>query len=417
MMRGRPLKAVDPDASAAAKLGADLRALRVERDLTLTQLGDKIGFSTQYISGAELARTTVSARFVAACDRVLGAGGALVALLPDVVWEKELRRQQRSNARDRLALSPRPASGHGEGGNHLNPTDRRGLMDAGALGPDTAVAPAAARAIDPALPGHLKSLLAILGAHDAAYGPREVLGTVRRELRVIAGDREVARGNLRTELMRDEARWTIYAAWLCEDTGDRRGRAALLERAVRLAREADHPDLMAWARARQAQWTDPPRAIRLAEAALRTPCAGAHTRALCAVRAAHAHAPMADADTTARLLAEAHTLAAQQSASPPLPVDMPLSGFLVRCWEARCWALLEPAKGVALYDDLLRDWPRAVGRRDGGLYQARLAIACAACGRLDRARAEGRKALTTARATQSATAARELRQLHDFLRS
>jgi transcriptional regulator with XRE-family HTH domain len=420
MMRGRPLKAVDPDASAAAKLGADLRALRVERELTLTQLGDKIGFSTQYISGAELARTTVSARFVAACDRVLGADGALVALLPDVVWEKELRRQQRSNARARLAPSLRPASGHGEGGDDVNPTSRHGLVDAGAsaaLGLGTAVAPAAGRAIDPALPGHLKSLLAILGAHDAAYGPRDVLGTVRRELQVIARDREVARGDLRTDLMRVEARWTIYAAWLCEDTADSRGRVALLDRAVQMAREADHPDLMAWARARQAQWTDPPRAIRLAEAALRTPRAGAHTRALCAVRAAYAHARIADADTTARLLAEAHELAVQQSASPPLPADTPLSGFLVRCWEARCWALLEPAEGVALYDSLLRDWPHAVGRRDRSLYQARLAIACAASRQLDRARAEGRKALMTARATQSATAARELRQLHDLLRS
>jgi transcriptional regulator with XRE-family HTH domain len=419
MMRGRPLKAVDPDASAAAKLGADLRALRVERELTLTQLGDKIGFSTQYISGAELARTTVSARFVAACDRVLGADGALVALLPDVVWEKELRRQERSNARAGLAPSSRGASGHGEG-DHLDPTDRRGLVDAGvaaSLGPGIAVAPAAARAIDPALPRHLKSLLAILGAHDATYGPREVLGTVRRELQVIAGHRQAARGDLRTDLMRVEARWTIYAAWLCEDSADRRARAELVDRALHLAREADHPDLVAWARARQAQWTDPPRAIRLAEAALRTPRADAHTRALCAVRAAYAHARIADVDTTARLLAAAHTLAAQQSASPPLPADTPLSGFLVRCWEARCWAELEPAKGVALYDDLLRDWPHAVGRRDGSLYQSRLAIACAASGQLDRARAEGRKALATARATQSATAARELRQLHDLLRS
>jgi hypothetical protein len=66
MITGGPLKAVDPDASAAARLGADLRALRVERELTLIQLGDKIGFSAQYISGAELARATVSARFVAA---------------------------------------------------------------------------------------------------------------------------------------------------------------------------------------------------------------------------------------------------------------------------------------------------------------------------------------------------------------
>jgi transcriptional regulator with XRE-family HTH domain len=111
MMAGRPLKVVDPDASAAARLGADLRALRVERELTLSELGDKIGFSAQYISGAELARTTVSARFVAACDRALGADGALVALLPDVVWEKELRRQERSNARQRLAPSCDPRAG------------------------------------------------------------------------------------------------------------------------------------------------------------------------------------------------------------------------------------------------------------------------------------------------------------------
>lgn len=45
MMAGRPPKAVNPDASAAAKLGADLRALRVERELTLNELGEKIGFS------------------------------------------------------------------------------------------------------------------------------------------------------------------------------------------------------------------------------------------------------------------------------------------------------------------------------------------------------------------------------------
>jgi hypothetical protein len=180
MMAGRPLKAVDPDASAAARLGAELRARRVERDLTLTRLGDKIGFSAQYISDAKLARTTVSARLVAACDRVLEADGALVALLPDVVWEKERRRQERSSARQRLAPSPRPASGHGEGGGRLNPTDRRALADAGtvaALTPGTTAVPTAARAIDPALPGHWTSLLAILGAHDAAYGPRAVLDT------------------------------------------------------------------------------------------------------------------------------------------------------------------------------------------------------------------------------------------------
>jgi hypothetical protein len=86
----------------------------------------------------------------------------------------------------------------------------------------------------------------------------------------------------------------------------------------------------------------------------------------------------------------------------------------VRCWQARCWAALSPARDVALYDSVLRDWPR--GRtRDGGLYLARLATACADVGELDRARAEGRKALAIARTTKSTVAARELKQLATIL--
>jgi hypothetical protein len=44
-----------------------------------------------------------------------------------------------------------------------------------------------------------------------------------------------------------------------------------------------------------------------------------------------------------------------------------------------------------------------------------LATACAAAGELDRAKAEGRKALAIARTTKSAMAARELRQLRETL--
>jgi len=58
----------------------------------------------------------------------------------------------------------------------------------------------------------------------------------------------------------------------------------------------------------------------------------------------------------------------------------------------------------------LRQWSRE-RLRDGGIHQARLALACAGAGEHDRARAEGRKALAIARTTRSSRAARELRQL------
>jgi transcriptional regulator with XRE-family HTH domain len=392
--RGRPPKPLDPDASRAAWLGAELRALRTAHDLTLQALSARIAYSSQHISEVERGRATATEAFVQACDAELGADGALVRLLPAVILECARHRSSRSAAR-------RGADMNGD-----REDDGRGL----------AAAPAAAHEVDPALPDHWERLLAILGAHDAARGPREALGVARRELRVIAEHREVARGKLRVTLMGVEARWAVFAGWLCEDAGDRRGRAALVERALCLARESDHPDLVAWARARQAEWSEALRAARLAEAGLRTPRAGAHTRALCAVRAAHAHAQIGDAEAVERMLVEAHKFAAQDSPAPPLAASLAVAEHVVRRWEARCWAALEPVTGVALYDEVLRAWPRG-WRRDGGLYVARLARACADAGEPERARAEGRKALAVARATNSSVAVRELTRLTTALRA
>jgi transcriptional regulator with XRE-family HTH domain len=97
--RGRPPKAVDPDASCAARLGAEMRARRVAQDLTLHALSRRIGYSPQHISDAELAKNPVSEPFVAAVDRALGARGRLVALYPAVVIEQALERERRATAR------------------------------------------------------------------------------------------------------------------------------------------------------------------------------------------------------------------------------------------------------------------------------------------------------------------------------
>ncbi|MCA1678451.1 MAG: helix-turn-helix domain-containing protein, partial [Actinobacteria bacterium] len=299
MSRGRPPSPLDPSASAAARLGAELRGLRAAHGLTLAGLSVRVGYSGQYISQIEHGRTAPSEAFVQACDIELGADGALLELLPAVVLERARQRSADSAARRRANDNSSDRE------NDVEPITRRDLVVAGAtaaISLGAAATPASARDIDPALPGHWERLLAIIGTHDGAH---DVLGAACRELRLITAHRDIATGELRTALMRVEARWALHAAWLCEDTGDRRGRAALLEHALALAREADHPDLLAWARARQAQWTNLTSAIRIAETGLRTPRAGAHARALCAVRAAHAHAQIGNADATERLLAKA----------------------------------------------------------------------------------------------------------------
>jgi transcriptional regulator with XRE-family HTH domain len=413
---GRPLKPLDPNASAAAKLGAELRARRLDCGLTLAALGSQIGYSPQHVSEVERANVSFSGSFVVACDDALEAGGHLKALYSAVAQEQAALRHLRANARAGLS----PALLFQEEvlrivGEDVDPTNRRGLLGAGAAaaalgGLGAIAAPSAARAIDPELPAHWTTLLAVLGHHDDANGPHAVLDTVRRELRVIAEHRAVARGELRTALMRVEARWTVFAAWLANDTGDARGREVLIERSLRLAREADYADVLALARARRAQWSDAPRALSHAQAGLRTHHASPQTRAWCASRVAHAYARLGDADATERMLDEVVSLVSQKSPPPPWSRGLVIEQRHVGAWEARCWLALKPAKAIPLFEGLLRDWPRA-RMRDGGLQQARLALACAAAGEQDRARVEGRKAMAIARATKSSVAARELKQL------
>lgn len=99
MPRGRPPKSIDPNASAAARLGAEIRASRAARDLTLHALAPKIGYTAQHISEVELAKASASEPFVAAVDRVLDARGSLLALYPAVVIEQVVARQKRATSR------------------------------------------------------------------------------------------------------------------------------------------------------------------------------------------------------------------------------------------------------------------------------------------------------------------------------
>jgi len=82
--RGRPPAPLQPSASAAARLGAELRVHRQANDLTLAGLSARVGYSGQHISQVEHGRTTATEVFLRACEAELGAGGALMRLLPDV---------------------------------------------------------------------------------------------------------------------------------------------------------------------------------------------------------------------------------------------------------------------------------------------------------------------------------------------
>jgi transcriptional regulator with XRE-family HTH domain len=439
--RGRPPNALDPDASHAARLGAEIRTLRQARGLTLEALGALIGFSAQHISEVERAKASVSEPFVAACDRALDARGALVALLPPVLWERALQRHDRAAARHRSAgdvpvdaesqaltradgaaryAESQPPSKAEE---DVEPLSRRSLIGTGvgaALGLGPTTPPAAARDLDPGLVLHWVQLLSVLDRHDAMFGPHEVLTAVRNEVALIAQHRRLARGELRTQLLRVESRWSGFASWLAHDAGEARLGDQWATRALRLAHAAGYQDMIAWILMRQSEWAatrpDPRRAIAFAEAARRTPETRDQIRAVCTLRAAQGHALANDQASCERSLAQARTVLLDRRDTAGDTARQELGGYTVTrpyvlADEARCWIQLRPHTAMTMYQDALRLWPRD-RTRSRGVQQARLALACEAANEPERAAAEGLKALEIAQATKSDLTARELKRLN-----
>jgi len=323
-----------------------------------------------------------------------------------------------------MALRWVPQQDVSEAREDVDPISRRSLFGAGAgaaLGLTATTAPAAAREIDPELVSHWMELMGLLDRHDAMFGPRDVLDTVRRELDLIAGHRRVARGELRTELLRVESRWAEFASWLSYDAGDSLSRDYWGDRALRLARGAGYPDMVAYVLMRRSQWAamsqDAQRAITLAHAAGRTPGTSGKVRGLCALKEAQGHALAADAASCERSLAIAHELLDGVASAETPGRDLGSRKALpasVLAYEARCWLWLRPQKAVTMLEEALRLWPLD-RTRSRGVHQARLALACAAAGEPERAAAEGVRALDIAEATKSDVIVRELGRLYHQL--
>jgi transcriptional regulator with XRE-family HTH domain len=309
-----------------------------------------------------------------------------------------------------------------EVGEDVDPLSRRSLLGAGAgaalgLNATTAATPAAAREIDPGLVSHWTNLLRVLNRHDAMFGPRDVLETVRHELGLIADHRRVARGDLRKQLLSVEARWSEFASWLSNDTGQPAHRDYWGERSLRLGKEAGDPDIVAWVLMRQSQWAcnrpEPRQVVTFAEAAARTPGASERILGLCALQEAQGHALANDAAACERRIADAYGHIGDVESGQTRRDDLgrqDLSPPYVLAAEARCWVQLRPRKTIQMLEEALRLWPRdrARGR---GIHQARLAVACAAADEPDRAAAEGMKAVHIAQSTRSDLTVRQLRRL------
>ncbi len=400
--------------------------------MTLEAFAELISFSAAHLSEVERGRTSVSEQFVAACDEALEAGGALLELLPSVVCERAAKRH-RNQARRRESDTRHTETGDAlvDEGHAAFPSpaplaDHAGPVGAFPLGsPGTDSTPPVSL-IPPEAGGFVirwRQLLDVFVASERVLGARPVIIAMAAELPMLQVQREAARGEKRTELLRAEARWAEFVSWLSDNLGAYRSGRQWLDRARDLALEADDRPMVAYVLMRKSQQAlehgqDFRGAINLAEAGQGERELPPLVRALSAVREAHGHAILLNRGACMRKLNEAHDLIERRAHAHDLwwtSTGTHCTHNYVWAYEGHCWLQLhEPAKAVGCFQKALAPWP-GIYRAEEALQRTRLAIAHAANNAPDQAASEGQRALEIHQAAPSSRALVDLARLDEQL--
>jgi len=245
----------DPARSFAACLGVLLRRLRILSGLTQAGLGRLAGYDGSYVGATERAAVRPSRDLVERCDHALQAGGALLALWPlaDREWAAPATRDPSPLPPGAAADRPPPPGPGPEAAPLADPGPDAG---AGAVVDAMELARRAeASELGTAALAGVERAVARLRRAASATPPRELIPAVRAQLRYVG---HLLEGRLTLSRHR---RLLVAAGWLSLllarlhfDAGDREAAEAGRDAALRLARQAGHAELAAWAVEALASW-------------------------------------------------------------------------------------------------------------------------------------------------------------------
>jgi hypothetical protein len=263
-------------------------------------------------------------------------------------------------------------------------------------------------------PAHLREIVAhlreqwhVLVRTDNLLGPRFALAGVLNQITVVEALRSVLRDEQRLEVVRLGAQYAESAAWLYEDAANMAKARYWTSRAMEWAYEGDDDRMLAWTifrRSQQAAATpDAAQVIGFAQAARRneeqlaTP-----TRAAIRVQEAYGHALDGNEQASQRLLDEAHTWAASDTAGDARGGHGSYcTPGHIEIQRASCWLMTgKPKKAITLYEAGVRTLP-AVYQRNRAAALSRLAVAYLADGQLEQAASTAHAALPVARSSGS----------------
>lgn len=394
--------------------GAELRRLRREAGLSLSQFAGRVHYHKGYLSKIENGQKPPSEGLARQCDAELMAGGHL------------------------LALAARPAPAAPEPADIPCPADNWDLRQM----PDHTlfvVSPDSEEAVAPtALISQIRSRAALTSSGLASFasllieyrrlghqtGPAALLPGLISQTKVLINLAHQAAEPMRTRLLVLAGQYAEYTGWLTQEAGDDRATLWWTDLAVQLAKQAGYRDMASHALIRKALVSmyrdDGLRTVELAVQAQQDSAVSARVRGLAYQREAQGYALMGDLTNCQRALNRSAELLTTQTPAPSQdqtglvlgPTTVP---DLVQM--ATGWCLLDlgrPAQSAEILDAVVRAIPETA-HRSRARYGARRALAYSTAQEIDHACALTWEVLDTAELVDSATIRIELRSLRRSL--
>ena len=446
-----------PNASPVHFWGAELRARRMARGLSLEALGKLVYRDRSFLAKIERGQRTISAEDARACDQALDAGGTLIRLYATFLAGDDRHVATPGSDRGHVAKSalhvakPAPllaatapipgASDEGEevsipartaDGRVLFVNVSRRIFMRGIAGAAVGTAlPGQAMTSVPALHAagatgapdvnpveHLERMRRLLVDSDNLFGPGQVIPMVIKYIDLIKSLRQDRRGTDQRALTRMQSRYAEFAGWLHQDYGDFVGAEHWTNRALEWSHGAHDVDLTVFTLARGAQlagdMSDADRALDLAEAAESMARPRSRVAVVAATFAGQGHALRGDLDGTRRAYDHARELLAE--------VDDDTSSH--SAWRNASYIDVQEFRSLSVAGDYAaaaEGFESAIAalpenfHRDRGVYLARAARAYAGAGEIEQASLLGKESLTVGLETRSGRILTELAELSDFL--
>jgi transcriptional regulator with XRE-family HTH domain/tetratricopeptide (TPR) repeat protein len=369
--------------------GPELRRLRVAADVSLTRLAGLLHYSKGHVSKVETGLKRPTPELAQRCDALLGAQGALAALVPVP--------SSRSVAREAMA---RRAIDDGEvwsmnvapdGTSWCRLLDRRQFLAAGAtsvlgLGFNDRDVSGAARQTA-SLEG-FRALFDQFRQLGQTVSPAVVLPALIAQTQTVQGVAAQSDARMQCRALTLAARYAEYVGWMCQEAGNDEAAMWWTDRAVELAAAGGDRDLASYALVRRALMAlyrnDAAETLKLSRSA-QLDSVLPRIRGLAAQREAQGHALAGDRDACLRCLDTARGLITSAPSDPaPMLGSTNLADSVAMITGWCLYDLGRPEEAGEILDrEIARLPPDAL--RSHTRYGIRRAMAHAAAGEIEHA--------------------------------